>query len=90
MRIIVWWGSHHTALLTTITILVYVFTNSAQGFQFLSNICFLLFYSGYHNQFSSVQLLSHVRLFVTPYLHARLPCPSPTPGIYPNSCPLSR
>ena len=22
--------------------------------------------------------------------HARLPCPSPTPGIYPNSCPLSR
>ena len=21
--------------------------------------------------------------------HARLPCPSPTPGIYPNSCPLS-
>ena len=23
-------------------------------------------------------------------LHARLPCPSPTPGTYPNSCPLSR
>ena len=22
--------------------------------------------------------------------HARLPCPSPTPGVYPNSCPLSR
>ena len=22
--------------------------------------------------------------------HARLPCPSPTPGIYPNSCPSSR
>ena len=22
--------------------------------------------------------------------HARTPCPSPTPGIYPNSCPLSR
>ena len=21
--------------------------------------------------------------------HARLPCPSPTPGVYPNSCPLS-
>ena len=21
--------------------------------------------------------------------HTRLPCPSPTPGIYPNSCPLS-
>ena len=22
--------------------------------------------------------------------HARLLCPSPTPGVYPNSCPLSR
>ena len=22
--------------------------------------------------------------------HARLPSPSPTPGVYPNSCPLSR
>ena len=22
--------------------------------------------------------------------HARPPCPSPTPGVYPNSCPLSR
>ena len=22
--------------------------------------------------------------------HVRLPCPSPTPGVYPNSCPLSR
>ena len=21
--------------------------------------------------------------------HARPPCPSPTPGVYPNSCPLS-
>ena len=21
--------------------------------------------------------------------HARLPCPSPTPGVYPNSCPLN-
>ena len=22
--------------------------------------------------------------------HTRPPCPSPTPGVYPNSCPLSR
>ena len=22
--------------------------------------------------------------------HARPPCPSPTPGVYPNSCPLSQ
>ena len=29
--------------------------------------------------------------FVTPWLqHARPPCPSPTPGVYSNSCPSSR
>ena len=39
---------------------------------------------------SSVQLLSSVRLFVTPWTSARrLPCPSPTPGIYSNSSPLT-
>ena len=45
-----------------------------------------------HNfQFSSVQLLSHVRLFATPWTaHARPPCPSPTPGVHPNLCPLSQ
>ena len=41
-------------------------------------------------QFSSVQSLGHVRLFVTPWTAARqTPCPSPTPGVYSNSCPLS-
>ena len=42
-------------------------------------------------QFSSVQSLSCVRLFATPRRkHDRHPCPSPTPGVYPNSCPLSQ
>ena len=41
-------------------------------------------------QFTSVQLLSCVWLFATHGLqHARPPCPSPTPGVYSNSCPLS-
>ena len=32
-----------------------------------------------------------VQLFATPWLeHARPPCPSPTPGAYSNSCPLSQ
>ena len=44
-----------------------------------------------HTQFSSVQLLSHVRLFVTHELqHARPPCPSPTPRVHPNSCASSQ
>ena len=39
----------------------------------------------------SVQSLSHVWLFVTPWLqHTRLPCPSTTPRASSNSCPLSR
>ena len=41
-------------------------------------------------QLSSVQLLSHVWLFAAPWMqHARLPCPSPTPGACSNSCPSS-
>ena len=40
---------------------------------------------------SSFQSLNYVWLFVTHGLqHARPPCPSPTPGVYSNSCPLSR
>ena len=40
--------------------------------------------------FSSVQSLSRVWLFVTPWMqHARPPCLSPTRGAYSNSCPLS-
>ena len=42
-------------------------------------------------QFISVQSLSRVWLFAIPGLqHARPPCPSPTPGVHPNSCPLSQ
>ena len=42
-------------------------------------------------QFSSVQSLSRVPLFATPWTaDTRPPCPSPTPGVHPNPCPLSR
>ena len=43
--------------------------------------------------FSSVQFsLSVVSDSLRPHesQHARPPCPSPTPGVYPNSCPSSR
>ena len=40
---------------------------------------------------SSVHLLSCDQLFVIPWQrHARPPCPSPTPGVYSISCPLSQ
>ena len=44
-----------------------------------------------HFQFSSVQSLSHVRLFA-PHKsqHTRPPCPSPTPRVYLNPCSSSR
>ena len=44
-------------------------------------------------QFSSVQFSSSVvsdSLQPHKLQHARPPCPSPTPRVYPNSCPLSR
>ena len=38
-----------------------------------------------------IQSFSHVWLFATLCdQHARPPCPSPTPGVHPNPCPLSR
>ena len=46
--------------------------------------------SKYDNVGSSVQSLSHVQLFVTLWTATcQPPCPSPTPRVYPNSCPLS-
>ena len=41
-------------------------------------------------QFSSGQSLSRVWLQPCGPQHTRLPCPSPTPGAYSNSCPLCR
>ena len=42
-------------------------------------------------RFNSIQSLSRVRLFPPHGLqHSRPPCPSPTPRVYPNSCPLSQ
>ena len=44
-------------------------------------------------RFSSVQFsCSVVSDFLQPHepQHTRAPCPSPTHGVYPNSCPLSR
>ena len=41
-------------------------------------------------QFSSVQSLSCVQLFATPWIAARPPCPSPSPGVHSNSYPLNQ
>ena len=44
-----------------------------------------------HYQFSSVQLLSSVQLFATPWTAAcQASLSITTPGVYPDSCPLSR
>ena len=56
--------------------------NTGVGYHFLLQ--------GFHI-FDSVQLLSHVLLFATPWIAAHQPpCPSPTTGVYPNSRPSSR
>ena len=51
----------------------------------------LIFTNFKKNLNSSVQSLSGVRFFVPRGLqHARPPCPSPNPRVYPNSCPSNR
>ena len=50
----------------------------------------LLWPLGSGPQASVSSVLSLVRLFATPWTAAhQLPCPSPAPGVYSNSCPLS-
>ena len=56
-----------------------------------STSCGNLLYNSF--QFSSVQFSRSVMSdSLQPHgpKHARLPWPSPTPGVYPNSCPLTR
>ena len=52
-----------------------------------------IIYFTYLHAISSVQFSSVSQSFLTLRLqvlqHARLPCPSPTPGAYSNSCPSS-
>ena len=49
-----------------------------------SSSCYLLSVSRFSRSVMSDSLWPHG------LQHARLPCPSPTPGAYVNSCPLSR
>ena len=44
----------------------------------------------YSNQFSSVAQLFPTLRYPHELQHARPPCPSPTPGVHPNPCPLSQ
>ena len=50
---------------------------------------FIPFYDSCCSQFSSVAQL-YPTLRPHGLQHAKPPCPSPTPRVYPNSCPLSR
>ena len=49
---------------------------------------FLLLHRSVFVQFSRSVVSDSLRLHGPK--HARLPCPSPAPRVYPNSCPLSR
>ena len=69
----------------------YLAHKNDQHFSILANMNGCSFFTSY--QFSSVQFSCSVvsnSLWPHGLQHARLPCPSPTPRVYPNSCPLSR
>ena len=69
----------------------YLAHKNDQHFSILANMNGCSFFTSY--QFSSVHFSRSVvsnSLWPHGLQHARLPCPSPTPRVYPNSCPLSR
>ena len=74
-----WWC--HPTIPSSVT----PFSSCPQSFRASESLPMSQFFT-----FSLVQLLSRVRLR-RPHglLHSRLPCPSPTPGVYSNLCPLN-
>ena len=58
---------------------------SLHSYQFLLHVLWLLCLFGV-----VVQSLSHVSLWPQGLQHARIPCPSLSPGVRSDSCPLSR
>ena len=60
---------------------------------FIATSCEWTIWSTWDSAFSSVQFSGSVvsdSLWPHELQHARLPCPSPVPGVHPNPCPLSR
>ena len=61
--------------------------------EIVQHVCWLLRMGKYTKRFSSVHFNSVTQSCPTlrPHepQHTRPPCPSPTPGVHPNSCPLS-
>ena len=56
-------------------------------------VMFTLYWIPFNMQCTAVQFSQSVMSnYLQPHglQHARSPCPSPTPGVYSNSCPLSR
>ena len=84
------WRTRTVFFVCLFVFLVWLFAKYLVNITILSK--WLLNYSKFVNNHStSVQSFNRVRLFVTCGLqHARLPCPSPTPRVYSNSCPSSR
>ena len=76
--------------------IIQMITDAEHSFSYLLIIsmyyfkeCQLIFFANFTILFSSVQSLSRIWLFVTPWTHVRPPCPSPTLGVYSNSYYLS-
>ena len=73
------------SFLSFLTLKIWIQTSYFVGYP---PICFVWYFLMI--QFSSVQSLSRVRLFVTPWIAARqAPRPSPTPRVHSNSHPSS-
>ena len=88
---------HLNFFLSIVNVYIFVFVFSLAILttcKFFFSISYWLMLIFFKIQFSSVQSLCRVWLFATPWTAARQaadgPCPSPIPGVYSNSCPLSQ
>ena len=81
-------GNNFTAIFCCSSLALGLYRSSSLVFQ---SVSFNMFLDFFNFLFCSVQSLSHVCLFAAPWTAAhRPPCPSLTPGLYSDSCPLSQ
>ena len=86
-----WWKSHSLLFPPPFSLTFHPYQALLLPSKYISQNSLLSISPAFQVQFSSVQTLSRVQLFATPWTEgcARPPCPSPTPRVYSNLCPLS-
>ena len=74
----------------SLVVILHFHNSQTESSSWLKAISFFSFWNCFYTQFSSVAQLCLDSLWPHGLQHVKPPCPSPTPGVYSNSSPLSQ